>query len=324
MLERVVVDFGNNEFLKLVCETFRRIPQNRPAPRPRRFLFEQMEKVQIPPLIDPEILFERLGEYLSSGGFLYHIFDKQTGTKTRKISVPCDPFKELSKSYIVPLLESMPSHKASHGGEKGWTVDRSLETHLPLGSVLSLDIKDAAPSVGVEKVVSVYEKILSGPEYELTKEQARLIAETLTLLSTVYYNEKGKRGLPIGSGISNYLFHRVCKPMDGEIQGRCDERGLRYTRWVDDLTVSSPNTLPVESFLGVLDVVERQGFVVSPKKTHYQVPSPVGIFLLGHVISQDGKLEHNSPQLREDNKTPALDPQFIESVRNSGNYYKWQ
>ena len=136
-------------------------------------------------------------------------------------------------------------------------------------------------------------------------------------MCTVTYNDQ--RSLPQGSPHSMPLFNRALYDLDDLLDSKAKERGCAYTRWVDDLTVSSPYLASPEEFMGAVALV-RETRPVARGKIFFQT-SQNPIYLLGQVI-EGGRVFKNSRQEREENKTPNLD--YAEWFGGSRKYEKWE
>ena len=237
---------------------------------------------------------------------LYNRFKMVVDGKERDFSVPCDVLELFCSEYLIPLIKSQKPHPSCHGAEPGWTPRRSLETHLPVSCALSLDMKSAFPSVPYHNVYNFY--------YQLSGD--RDIAGFLAAISTVQYEKK--RGLPQGANFSPSLFNRLLRGMDEAIFQAAKHRRMGYSRWVDDVAITSPDCRGIECFLGAVELVSRY-MPVSPTKTYYQGEGD--IFLLGHIIVGGSVVRKNSKEEREMKKSSPIDVDSL--VRGGRRYELW-
>ena len=228
---------------------------------------------------------------------LYRRWSEKIDDKVRILSVPQEPLTKLIKSYLLPLVKSARAHERCHGGEEGWSPISSLATHLPFVSVLSFDLKSAFESFPPEEIYGFFMNFFSGSEYQ--EDNYRF----LTLVSTVKYSHG--RGLPVGSPLSMSLFNRAIRSLDENLDRSSLERGFRYTRWVDDITISSPGREEIERFLGAIDITLRN-HPVSEGKIFFQ-NNERDAYLLGQRITPNGRVYKNTREEREKNKIPSLD-----------------
>ncbi len=238
---------------------------------------------------------------------LYNKWVQVSGNKKRELSVPKNPLKIFLGEYILPLIKSKDVHKSCHGGEKGWSVKKSLETHLPCASVLSYDLKSAFQNISFEHVVDFFSSLLS----DISEDNRKPITYLLSMLNTTKYSD-GKRALPQGSPCSMALFNRILFKFDVLLAEKSNERRFRYSRWVDDITISSQNEQEPKLFLGAIYLTELY-FPVAKDKLFFQKED--SIYLLGHKFV-DGEVMKNSESERLKNKSKPFE-------MNEVNYSPW-
>ena len=246
---------------------------------------------------------------------LYKSWKQQIGQKQRHLHVPNRGFEQFSRKYLSTLIKKlMSAHNSSHVGEQGWTPRKSLETHIPCHSVLTFDLSDAFHNLGFHQVSEFFYNSLS--QYN---EETRIdLALFLTFISTIIYQDR--RVLPQGASHSSLLFNRALYNLDQILDEKARERGFHYSRWIDDFTISSPNILPVERFIGTMGLI---GFPISQRKVFFQ-KFPQDIYALGHVIS-NGKVYKNSQEDRDKNKVPPYEKYFSDyfNLIRKQNYDSW-
>jgi hypothetical protein len=186
-------------------------------------------------------------------------------------------------------------------------VKRSLEMHLPCSCAFSFDLESAFQNIPEAGVYEFFMEII--PECEQREEACRLFS----FLATVNYN--GNRGLPQGSPLSIALFNRILYELDERLDCGARQRELRYSRWVDDMTISSPQPQQIENLLGAVELTSLY-FPVSKEKIFFQ--NGDRIYLLGHRIERD-RVTKNSKEEKNAYKAPPLN--FDEFF--SGHYKSW-
>jgi hypothetical protein len=254
-------------------------------------------------------LFDGVAKLVINSKPLYQRWHQKIGRKVRELNVPNKPLRAFLEEFVVPFVHTMPTHERSCGGEKGWSTRRNAELHFPCQTVFSFDLADAFANIGNLHIFSLFYKL-----FENLPEDERIgVSGFLSALSTVHYD--GKRGLAQGSPLSMPLFNRVFYPIDAFLHTHSRERGMQYSRWVDDITLSSDSKKGLDDFAGALLFVGDQ-FPVSKTKTYLQTSKP--IYFLGHVIDSHG-LRKNSRDERESNKSGLLSYEDI----TSGEYWKW-
>lgn len=253
-----------------------------------------------------------LAECVSNCNRIYRSWRQRTGDKERRLNVPSRPLQAFLSLYLKPFVGRMEVHRSCHGGIRGWSTKKSLENHLPMSTVLSFDIQNASQNVPPRKVFSFfYESLNEISDYGMRRD----IAGFLTFISTVGYD--GQRVLPQGSPVTPLIFDRIMREVDEDMFREASKRGMTYSRWVDDFTVSSPERRDVREFLGAVDLLAER-YPVAGDKIFFQDKEPM--YLLGHRIVNDRVLR-NSREERLRNKVPPLD--YQEWFNGERKYEKW-
>lgn len=236
---------------------------------------------------------------INQGSPLYQRWSQNIGGKERELSVPDKSLRKFLDPYLLGFIKRNGVHRKCHGGEKGWSPKTSLEKHLPCSCAFSFDLKSAFENVDYDKVYDFFYKHLEDM-LNFNASEKEKIAEFFSLLCTVNYSER--RVLPQGSPAGIPLFNRILFPLDQELNLKAEERGFEYSRWVDDMTLTSSDPESPESFLGALELVARN-FPISREKTFFQDSEK--IYLLGHKI-QNNKVLKNTKEERLKEKCMPL------------------
>lgn len=234
---------------------------------------------------------DRIIFFLENEKPLYNRWIRINGDKGRVINVPKEEIQGFFDTYVLDLIKKYKTHPSCHGGERGWSPRRSLESHLPCSEMFSFDLSDAFENACPYYVFDFFLKILPNFDGSLR----RNLAGILSTLCIVSYG--GGYGLPQGASHSMALFNRIFCPLDEVLHKKSQERGFTYSRWVDDINISSPKPRELADFLGAVDFVGEH-FPISQKKMYFQ-QTPKDIYVLGHVIS-------NRNQLRKNNREEKL------------------
>lgn len=241
-------------------------------------------------------------------GKLYRRWKQEVNGKVRRFAVSHPRFNNFVSSYVLPIVTKEGSHEKSRGGENRWTPKLSLQTHLPCETALSLDLADAFNQVGVRQVFEIFYTNLSHLPEEDRRDFSKLFAMTLTVTNGDFVT------LPQGSPHSMPLFNRALRGLDTQLDEEAAQRGIFYSRWVDDITLTSPENMRVEDYLGAVGLVQKN-YRVAKNKIFYQRVSDGPVYLLGHVIEM-GKVFKNSKEDREKNKVKPLDYESIPATES--------
>ena len=146
--------------------------------------------------------------------------------RVRRIDAPVRTLKFIQRLIHESLSCIYRPHRAAHG----FLTDRSIVTnareHVGRQYVLNVDLADFFPSITRKRVYHC----LIGEPYRLNRKVANLIAA----LSTNAYAR-----LPQGSPSSPVIANMVASDMDVALATLCGELRCRYTRYADDVTIST-------------------------------------------------------------------------------------
>lgn len=169
--------------------------------------------------------------------------------KKRWIDNPTGPLKTIQsrvhERILSPLL--LPEHLL--GGVRGKSILDNAQLHLGARCLVTIDIKNFYPSITPSQVRNVFQNTLNC---------STSVALLLTGLTTC------RRRLPQGAPTSPLLANLVLGSFDSEIRSVCQEHGIRYSSWVDDLAFSGDS--PARVIGPVVATLMRAGFRVSHRK----------------------------------------------------------
>ncbi|MGP6206094.1 reverse transcriptase family protein [Microbacterium sp. F2] len=153
-----------------------------------------------------------------------------------------------------------------HGFVRGKSTKSAASVHAGSRSALALDLEDFFGQVTFDRVADALraqfdERLCDWIEGACFREGAIPL---------------GYRTSPV---LSNLAFHR----MDDEIQDVADRYGVRYTRWVDDLTFSGTGVSD-QLLADIKGVLASGGWTVNDRKTRFMRRSP---YVLGLYVGHD-------------------------------------
>ncbi|MFQ5852203.1 MAG: reverse transcriptase family protein [Candidatus Binatia bacterium] len=190
-----------------------------------------------------------LRQAASKAGSYYCPFLKATRAKERRIDNPTGLLKEIQKAIQRHLLGPLAQPEYLHGGIKHRSPTTNALQHVANHIVVRLDIGNFFPSVTPKHVYAVWHKLLGcSPR----------IAGLLTKLTTF------ERHLPQGSPASTSLANLALDRADRAIHTLAAAKGLKFTRFVDDIVFSGPCSLFVVN--DTVLVLRAAGFRVPHRK----------------------------------------------------------
>ncbi|MDF1665555.1 MAG: reverse transcriptase domain-containing protein [Planctomycetota bacterium] len=186
----------------------------------------------------------------------------------RELQVPYGSLYTVQARLVTVFLSHTPTSTAAHGGIAGRSIVTHAAVHLPAAqNLLTMDLRKAYQNIKAFKVAEALRRLLKTPcrDMFIEAELRHMIADYLTLICT------RDKCLPMGSPSSAALFNLVAAPFDKTIEKIVADIGpsTRYSRYLDDLVISSPSALP-NKLAGQIKraVLVHDLGVVHPNKTH--------------------------------------------------------
>jgi RNA-directed DNA polymerase len=181
------------------------------------------------------------------------LIDPAKPDKERKVVNCRGPMRRIQERLYRTLLA--PNHRPSyhsHGGVPGRSIKTNVEPHRGSKFVYTTDIADFYPSVHHTRVYHLFvERFGCSPD----------VARVCTKLCTYRHH------LAQGLITSPILADCLLSTSDKRIARMCENDGIVYTRYVDDITLSA--TYPIESGSYpklVVRILKASGFDVNVSK----------------------------------------------------------
>lgn len=187
------------------------------------------------------------------------LINKRNG-QLREISIPSYTLRIVQRWILVEILNKiLPSNRAmAFRKGKDFGHKKNAFYHADTLYGLAIDLKDFFPSIPASKVYTIFSNL----GYN------NFAATILTNLCTL----EGK--LPQGSACSPAISNIICITLDKRLIGLCEKRGIRYSRYADDMYFSCDDkALLLKNFPIITKIIEDEGFIINEKKTHFHTPS---------------------------------------------------
>ena len=212
--------------------------------------------VQVAPHLMRVLAMTRRGQpagHKLNHAYQRHLLPKKSGG-TRIISAPDPALKRVQRAVLDRLLAPLGQHAAAHGFAPGHSILGNAQTHVGQTVVANADVRACFPSVRWPLVLGALKRDLA----------ARLSPVALSLLCDLCTAEGG---LPIGAPTSPALLNRVLLKTDEILSAAAQARGVRYTRYADDLSFSGENG--AVQMLGIArHTLAQIGLELDPRKTN--------------------------------------------------------
>ena len=204
---------------------------------------------------------------------LYRDFDRNVKGKLRHLTEAKPVLATLQRCILDRVLVKLPVSDHAFGAIKGRSIRDNASAHAAAPFIAKLDIRDFYPSIRYQKVYDFFMTQGCSPD----------VSRVLTKLSTRKYS------LPLGTSTSPFLADQIVSPIDKRIGGLARAKGLRYTRYVDDVTISG--RFDLEHFSDqIIQVIRQAGFAIKRSKIEFYRPDDGKERIITGVRVQDGKV----------------------------------
>jgi retron-type reverse transcriptase len=185
--------------------------------------------------------------------FLYKVFDipKKSGAM-RRIAQPSRELKAVQAWILRNILNKLQASAYSKGFELNTSILDNATPHVGSTFVLNIDLEDFFSSISAASVYSIF--------FSIGYDQS--IAAALTNLCVF------QGALPQGAPTSPKLANLVCLRMDARIQGYSGPRGIAFTRYADDITLSAQTLKKVANARAVVEqIIVSENLRINHSKT---------------------------------------------------------
>ena len=184
---------------------------------------------------------------------------RKSNGKLREIKQPRKDLKGIQAWILRNILDKLNPTLFATAYIKGKNISSNVLPHCNNKYFMLLDLEEFFPSISIRRVAKIFSLI----------GYSEKIVYTLSMLCTCDYS------LPQGAVTSPSLSNLIAAKLDRRISGYASKRNISYTRYADDITLSSNNpatlckTLPT-----MLKIIKSEHFepnmsklrILGPKK----------------------------------------------------------
>lgn len=197
-----------------------------------------------------EISLEKLHELANNAACYYREFDRIVKGKERHLVEATGLLKVVQRRILDRILMRIPIFEGAYGAIKGRSIKENAQEHARSQYILKLDIRSFYPSIHRKKVYKFF-----CVEQKCSPDVSRFLTELTTR----------KHSLPLGTSTSPMLADLIVRDIDMRIQGMATKAGLKYTRYVDDITISGEFS-PKDFEPLIIRILKQSGFRVKRQK----------------------------------------------------------
>jgi len=205
------------------------------------------------------------------------------GDKKRCIYAPNEAMKKIHRDFINYLRKLDVDFEYAIGGRPGNSPRSNVCYHRKNRFFYLLDFRNAYGSVDLEKTVLMFTQLDFGIEGD---EDNKILFE---FLRKYFFIPEG--GLLTGGPASPDIFNLYTDfYVDRELGKWCKGNKITYTRYIDDLTFSSPKPITTRKRKEIRRIIHKAGFIVNHKKSRVYDIRKGPVFINGIGLEQGGRI----------------------------------
>jgi len=258
---------------------------------------------------------EKLAE--NSDNYYRPISRSKKGGGERTVYSPQEPLKTILKRIKTSILDKVCYPDYLHGSIKGCSPETNAEIHAGATRIIVVDIADFFPSVKDHDIYRICRYFLN-------------FSEEVSILLTKLMTRQGilPQGSPVSPSIANLA---LC--WDGEESKLVEslrQKGLHYTRYMDDIAISYTKRLQREEETAVIRKVNAfvrgKGFQLNHGKTKVLNPTKAKTITglkIGRGIGIPFQyVESVFQEIKQLRNRDSLDEHNIASIEGKINYIR--
>ena len=224
---------------------------------------------------------------------------KRNGKK-RIISSPKPAMRKAQSWVRENILSELKYHDAAMAFRPSKSIVDNARIHAGSSVIIRIDLKDFFPSIGFARVLQLFQSLgyNGGTATVLAlictdSPRAKVVLDGLTQWAAL-----SPRSLPQGAVTSPDLANLIAYNLDTRLSAYAEKSGWVYTRYADDLVISTKAEKPNASGMvsAVTKICEGEGFQVNNDKTRI-MRNPRRQTVTGLVVN-DGKIRLSRKDLR--------------------------
>jgi hypothetical protein len=227
---------------------------------------------------------------------ILHTRTAEGSFKKREILVPDEETRLLHGAVLRTFYNEsfndtrqLPDCAWVDGAMPGSQLLDGVLPHRNNWTFYKLDIKNAFPSVDIPTLLAMMDE--RGQEIGMGRYERHYLIDFIEEFGTA----PQVPGLPLGAPCSPYLFNFYCRNMDQQLAALAEEYGYVYTRYLDDITLSSPHkerTMGQDTRRYIRDIIEdTPGMKVNHAKSQFLRRTQGMVTITGVSIYPDGRIQ---------------------------------
>ena len=203
--------------------------------------------------------------------------------KFRKIEAPNDELKAAQRRSYLELEKVLKVSPFSHGCTNYKNIATCALPHVNKAFLGSIDIANFFPSISKELFLE-----------RAKKEKWKIDAKDVDIHFHDFCDNQNSR-LPQGAPGSPFLSNTYLLTLDWRMSWLCHEKGVDYTRYVDDLCFSGPNRDDIVKLIGMATrILENEYKLKINKKKTKIMPRSRRQLCVGIVVNEKLNLKRET------------------------------
>lgn len=239
--------------------------------------------------------FNDFKQFSYSAPYQYKSFyiKKRNGKGKRLIAQPTADLKEIQLNLIKQIEFKLPIHGSAYAYIKNKSIKNHALLHSSSNYILKLDFKNFFNSIRPTLLKAQLEKLdvkFSDSDYEI-----------MSFLFFWREKQNSPLKLSVGAPSSPTLSNFIMYSFDQKLQALCKQHACVYSRYADDITISSKFKFYDVNFPQLVEALLKEEFQgkikLNPIKTKY-LSCAHRRYVTGITIANNGKLTIGSKQKR--------------------------
>lgn len=234
--------------------------------------------------------------FLNTAPYRYKEYEilKRDGKKKRTIAQPTSELKTMQSFVVEKLQKNLPVHSAAMAYRRGVGIKQNANIHSKNEYLLKMDFKDFFHSIKPNDFYRHY-KLHCG---------ALAPQEAITFSKLFFWKKKGDPSLKlsIGAPSSPFLSNTLMYSFDVMLAEVCAKSGVTYTRYADDLTLTTNTKNVLFSFPEIVDDICRKidypSLTINKEKTVFSSRAN-NRHITGITINNDGRISLGRDRKRQ-------------------------
>lgn len=184
--------------------------------------------------------------------YRYFVLPKGDGT-FRQIISPKTYLKVIQWWISDNILDVAPLGDCVHGFRRGRSYVTNAAAHLGANHILNVDVRQFFPSIRKRMIVETFQSL------GYAADSSHVLSDLTSL------NDEAPTGAPTSPAIGNI----VLREFDEKLSSFAAAQSLKYTRYADDITLSSANWIGNDVLQFVSSLALDYGFKLNDGKTRF-------------------------------------------------------